>query len=105
MPPSTVDLLVEKVAAALTPVGTALSAPQRVREALNTLGWDLPPNVANLGLTAASAGTVVQKLQIVLRSTEAERADDAVMIGRYAELLIALIALITEVQANAEALA
>lgn len=105
MPQSTQDLWLTKAAEALAALSGAVATAHRARRLVNALGWDLPPGVTDIGLTALGVSSVADKLLIILRSTPAERKDEGVMLQRYADLLGAVRGLISDVQKTAQALA
>src|SRR5437899_10116239 len=105
MPPNTLDLLLGEAAQALSGLTGAVANPARARQLLNLLGWDLPAAVTDIGLTGIDVGPVVSKLSIILHSTAAEQKDDGLMMSRYADLLIAVIALVSDLESKAKAVA
>lgn len=100
----TIEILSFEVAEALAPVSAALSTPAGVKSLLNTLGWELPPAVEDIGLVGLSADSVISKLEAVRNSTQEEKADDNLMLGRYTALFTAVGQLIANIIAKAAAL-
>ena len=57
---------------------------------VNALGWELPPGVDDIGLTAIDFTDLVQKLEVVAQSTSDEQQDEILMASRTAELGLAI---------------
>jgi hypothetical protein len=102
---STFDLLLEHLARAVDPLNAAVTSPERAEALVNVLGWELPAGAAELSAIASKVGDVVDKLDVVVASTPEEQEDESIMLGRYADLLLAVGALLKDLPARAQALA
>src|SRR5262245_46993039 len=92
-------------------IGTLLSELQgefsraaSIKEYINFLGWELPPGVADIGLAALDFGRLLEKLEIVTQSSEAEWDDEIVMVPRIAALAGAGVDFVEALEALAESL-
>ncbi|HVN78999.1 MAG TPA: hypothetical protein VMW38_08380, partial [Terriglobia bacterium] len=65
---------------------------------VNFLGWDLPPGLEEIGLAGVDLTVFLEKLEIVLESTEDEWGDEILMASRIADLAIAMSNLVEEIQ-------
>jgi len=87
---TSLDKLAETVALALVPLGEMAGQPDTVESALASMGFAPPPGV-NLGTVLALNPTpVIDKLEILLRSTPEEQKDSSIMGGRAADLVLAV---------------
>ncbi|HEY2284832.1 MAG TPA: DUF6603 domain-containing protein [Streptosporangiaceae bacterium] len=100
---STPEALGRELARALAPLESFLSNPEDARMLVNALGWDLPPGVADIGLSV-DVGAVIDQLLVIDGSTPDERKDAAVMAVRYAELLAKVAGLVADIRTVAAGL-
>jgi hypothetical protein len=61
--PSSLDQAFHKVASGLGSVATVLGRPNGPRELLTLLGWDLPPGVNDIGLSAINLTDLLNKVE------------------------------------------
>ncbi|NGZ09584.1 MAG: hypothetical protein CV088_09370 [Nitrospira sp. LK70] len=94
---STLDIAAVELGHALSPLTSALQNPASVRTLLKNLGWTLPPGISDIGLVGLPIEDVLEKLKIVLNSTPEEWKDDAIMLMRARELIVAIGALIDRI--------
>src|SRR5262245_24580104 len=87
--PTTIDRLAHDVSNLLKVVGAVTSAEGGPRTLLATLGWDLPPGVADIGLAQLDFTRVVQSVERVQEALSSN-ASEAVIAERFAELLVEL---------------
>src|SRR5262245_24147582 len=86
---STIDRIAHDVANLLKVVGAVTGAPDGPRELLDTLGWDLPPGVTDIGLAQLDFAALAQSLDR-LQEASSSNASNAVVAERFAELLVKL---------------
>jgi hypothetical protein len=87
--PTTIDRLAHDVAQLLKVVGAVTSADGGPRTLLATLGWDLPPGAADIGLAQLDFSDVVQSVERV-QDALSSNASDVVLAELFAELLVEL---------------
>ena len=80
------------------------AARVRAKGLVNALGWALPPGVDDIGLSALDFTDFLEKLRVVVESTESELEDELVMAPRIAELGIATAAMADRIDELAESL-
>jgi hypothetical protein len=101
MPTDTVQSLILKLAKAGRPLRDALGGKGAAAAFLNSLGWELPPGIDDIGLTTLDIGKVLNRLDAVLRArADAEASasvsagggqlDLAIDVGLYLDLLLAV---------------
>lgn len=78
-------------------VGQSLKSPQEISRLLKSLGWDTPPGFDGTAFAVANIEELIEKLRIVLESTQEEREDEVLMITRIAELTAATIRFVEQV--------
>lgn len=100
---STIDRLAHDVAQLLKVVGAVTSADGGPRTLLATLGWDLPPGVADIGLAQLDVTRVVQSVERLQEAMSGE-ASEAVLAERFAELLVELDKALTHLRAVVDGL-
>jgi hypothetical protein len=100
----TLEVLSTELGRALRPLADGVSSPAQAAGLLARLGWALPPGVADLGLTGLTVSDVIDKLLVLLRSTDAEREDAILMATRAADLLRAIAELLANVKTIVDAL-
>lgn len=71
---------------------------------INLMGWELPPDVDDIGLATIEAGDFLEKLDAVIGASDEEWEDEIAMLGRVAELSLAVNALTQVIRALAEEL-
>src|SRR5262245_7570207 len=102
--PSSLETAVREIGFALAPLDQVFRSPAGPKQLLEQIGWELPPGLEDIGLAGANVGDLIDKLTIIVNSTEAEQADTVLMIGRYADLLVAVTNLVRGIEAIASAL-
>src|SRR5215813_9186427 len=71
---------------------------------INLMGWELPPGVEDIGLATLDLGDFLEKLDAVIGASDEEWEDDIAMLGRIAELTLAVNALVRTIRVLAEEL-
>ena len=71
---------------------------------INLLGWDLPPGVEDVGLASLELGEFLEKLDRVIGSPHEDWEDELAMLGRIADLALAVDRLSQSIRALAEQL-
>ena len=95
---STIDRLAHDVGHLLKVVGAITGAQDGPRKLLASLGWDLPPGVADIGLAAVDFSSLVHSLDRLEEASSTD-ASDEVLAERFAELLVELDQAFTHVRA------
>jgi hypothetical protein len=57
---------------------------------INLLGWDLPPGLEDVGLASLELGEFLEKLDRVIGAPHEEWEDELAMVGRIADLALAI---------------
>jgi hypothetical protein len=96
--PDTLQTISEQLGRLLEQLGVLFEQTDRVRELLNALGWAPPPGLDDIGLSALDFSEVLEKLQTLLDSTEAEQDNELLMAQRVAELGLAVAKLVNDVR-------
>jgi hypothetical protein len=63
------------------------------RALINLMGWELPPGVEDIGLASLDLSDFLEKLDAVVGAPDEEWEDELAMVGRIADLTLALTAL------------
>lgn len=100
----TFERLLEHLARALEPL-TSVGDADEAERLVNALGWELPAGADELGALVARVEAVVDRLRIVVEATPEEQEDDALVLERYADLLLAVGELLADLVVRAQALA
>src|SRR5215467_12841671 len=95
---STLDRIAQEAGRLLKGVATVLEEEGGPRHFVNSLGWELPPGVDDLGLAALDLSKVVQKVE-ALEEAQSTNADDTVLAERFADLLDEVIRTVTAFRA------
>ena len=74
------------------------------RALINLMGWDLPPGVDDIGLATIDLSDFLEKLEAVIGASDEEWEDEIAMIGRIADLTLALNDLVQAIRTLAEEL-
>jgi hypothetical protein len=86
--------VVNETAAGIGELLSFLTAvPGNVAEAkafINLMGWELPPGVEDIGLATIDLGDFLEKLDAVISASDEDWENEIAMVGRIAELIIAL---------------
>ncbi|MCK5241259.1 hypothetical protein KAR34_02290, partial [bacterium] len=98
MSKNTLQIFSTELGKLLFPLQQGFSSIAEAKALVEALGWQLPPGVDDLQLTAINVGDVVEKLKAILDSTSAEKEDDLLMATRYGELLVAITELISGIK-------
>src|SRR5262245_52101673 len=96
MSDNTLQQITVELGKAISPLSSGLASPENAEHFLSALGFALPPGVHDIGLVGVSVQAVIEKLEIVARSTPAERDDTILMATRISDLGAAVIALIQD---------
>lgn len=86
---TTIDRIAHDVGQLLKVVGAITGADQGPQQLLATLGWDLPPGVADIGLASVDFSSLVQSLDRLQEALSTD-ASNAVVAERFADLLVNL---------------
>jgi hypothetical protein len=86
---STLDRIAHDVGELLRFLGAIAGAPEGPRQLLDTLGWELPPGVTDIGLAQLDFSSLVQSVDR-LQEALSSNASEAVIAERFAELLVRL---------------
>lgn len=95
---TTLDKLSIEFANLIYPLRAGLSDIEQAKILINTLGWELPSGINDVGLTVININQVVDKLNVVLNSTPVEKENLILMASRYTDLLAAIGNLLSRVQ-------
>ena len=71
---------------------------------INLLGWELPPGVEDIGLASLDLGEFLEKLDAVIGAPDEEWDDELAMVGRIADLALAVDELSQSIRTLAEEL-
>lgn len=74
------------------------------RALLKLMGWDLPPGLDDIGLATIDIGDFLTKLDAVIGASDAEWEDELAMLGRIADLTLAIESLVTQIHRLAQTL-
>ena len=88
--PDTLHTLSAQMGKLLAGLRTLFQEISQTRSLINTLGWETPPGLEDIGLGTVDFTSFLGKLQVVLDSSKEELEDEILMAGRIAELSIAL---------------
>src|ERR1700750_2612008 len=86
---STLDRLAHDVGHILQFVGAIASADEGPKQLLNSLGWDLPPGVNDVGLAAVDFSSLAQTIDRLEAALASDAGADEIA-QRFAELLVEL---------------
>ncbi len=96
--PDTLQTISEQSGRLLEQLGLLFQQTDRVRELLNVLGWAAPPGLEDIGLSALDFSEVLEKVQTLLDSTEAEQNDELLMAQRVVALSVAVAKVVNDVR-------
>jgi hypothetical protein len=92
-------------------IGQLLSYLKEIRDdvgeakaLINLMGWELPPGVEDVGLATIDLGDFLEKLDAVVGASDEEWEDEIAVIGRVADLAVAINALVQTIRALADEL-
>ena len=88
--PDTIHTLSSQMGKMLAGLRTLFQEISQTRSLINTLGWEAPPGLEDIGLGTLDFSAFLERLQIVLDSSKEELEDEILMAGRIAELSLAL---------------
>lgn len=103
--PNTIQTLTEEIGEVMAQLNQLVQATAGTKTFVNALGWELPPGVDDIGLTAIDFSNLLAKLKIVVESSEAESEDELLMAVRIADLGLAIGATADSVRQLAQSLA
>src|SRR5215472_8891278 len=87
MAEDTFSVIVAKVSQALAPLSGCVASPESVKQFLATLGWELPPGVSDIGLAGTDVSGLIDAMLTLVRSTDAEWDDAALIAERVGSVL------------------
>lgn len=102
---NTLYTLTTELGSLMSALKTLLQGVDQTKALLNSLGWELPPGVDDLGLTGLDLAAFLTALDAVVNSTEAELDDELLMAERIAALASAVGALVDDLRRLADGLA
>ncbi|HET9278256.1 MAG TPA: hypothetical protein VFN95_08705, partial [Flavitalea sp.] len=88
--PDTIHTLSSHMGKLLGGLRTLFEEISQTKSLINTLGWEAPPGLDDIGLGTIDFTSFLEKLRIVLDSSKEELEDEILMAARIAELSIAL---------------
>lgn len=71
---------------------------------INLMGWELPPGVEDIGLATIDLGDFLQKLDAVIGASDEEWEDEIAVLGRIADLTLAINSLAQTIRTLADEL-
>src|SRR5687768_10458997 len=86
----TIHTLSNQMGKMLAGLRTLFEEISQTKSLINTLGWEAPPGLDDIGLGTIDFTSFLAKLQAVLDSSKEELEDEVLMAQRIAELSIAL---------------
>ena len=101
---TSLDKIGQLLAQALSPLGEMAGQPDAVERAIRNLGFAPPPGIDLGTIVTLDPSDVVEKLQILLRSTDDEQNNSSIMSGRAADLIFAVGELMKDIATFAEGL-
>lgn len=104
MATNTFDSLTVGMAELLVPLQEAISSVTQAEKLLNTLGWNLPPNIQDIGLSGLNPVTVLKKLTDLKLAAGVEAEGSTVKISLYADLLTSVTQYINDVKSFSSSL-
>jgi hypothetical protein len=102
--PNTIHTLAEEIGRVLVVLNDVTRIASGAKAIINGLGWALPPGVDDVGLSTLDFTEFLEKLRIVIDSTQSDLENEAVMAPRIAELGLATAALVDQIDELAESL-
>ena len=100
----TIHTLTEQIGRALAFLNDVVAISSGSKDFINALGWELPAGVDDIGLSALDFTDFLEKLNVVLESSESDFENEIVMVPRIAELGLAGGALANSIRELAETL-
>lgn len=101
---NTLHTLTEEIGQVLAVLNNVVQLTSGSKAFINALGWELPPGVNDIGLSALDFTDFLEKLRVVIESSESEFEDEFVMAPRVAELGLAAGAMANRISDLAETL-
>jgi hypothetical protein len=102
--PNTIHTLTAELGRVVATLNNVTQLGSGAKGMVNALGWALPPGLDDIGLAALDFSEFLEKLRVVVESTEAELGDELVMAPRIAELGIATAAMAERIDELADSL-
>jgi hypothetical protein len=87
---NSVQQLTESIGEVLSNLDGLIQLTSGTSALVNALGWELPPGVDDIGLTALDLTEVLAKLKVVADSSSQDLENEILMAGRIAELGVAI---------------
>jgi hypothetical protein len=87
---NTVHQLTGAIGEVLSKLDAVIQVTSGTSAFVNSLGWELPPGVDDIGLTAVDLTDVLQKIRVVADSSSEELNAEILMASRIAELGLAI---------------
>lgn len=101
---NTINILTAEIGKLLSLLKKMLEDSRRAKAMVNALGWELPPGAEDIGLTSIDLTEFLEKLRIVLESSEEEWEDETLIAARITALAIAMGNLVEEINHLAQEL-
>jgi hypothetical protein len=102
--PTTIHTLTTALGRAVATLNNVTELATGAKGMVNALGWALPPGLDDIGLSALDFSDFLEKLRVVVESTESELEDELVMAPRIADLAVATAAMADRIDELAGAL-
>jgi Family of unknown function (DUF6603) len=103
--PNTIHHLTESIGEVLSNLDALVQLTSGTSAFVNALGWELPPGVDDIGLTAIDFTNLLQKLKVVTDSSSEELKNEILMASRIADLGLAIGTTADRIQELADSLA
>jgi len=94
---NTLNTITIAIGKALSSLEQVLESSSKAKVLINTLGWELPPGVEDIGLASVDLTDFLEKLRIVTESSGQEWENEPLMAGRIADLGLSLHNLVGEI--------
>ena len=102
--PNTISTLTLEIGTLLSGLEEIFSRSAAIKGYINFLGWELPSGVDDIGLAALEFAALLEKLEVVTQSSEAEWEDEIVMAPRIAALAVSTSDFVESIRELAESL-
>src|SRR5687767_6382608 len=87
---NSVQQLTESIGEVLSNLDGLIQLTSGTSALVNALGWELPPGIDDIGLTALDLSEVLEKLKVVADSSTQDLENEILMASRIAELGVAI---------------
>lgn len=94
---NTLNTITVAIGEVLSSLEQVLESSSKAKALINALGWELPPGVEDIGLASIDLTAFLEKLRIVIESSEEEWESEILMASRIADLAEALSRIVGEI--------